>query len=989
MEEVFYNKHNQFQQSIYENKQIYEELYTDVTEDKKDNKNIKGKSLSDLEIDNFKDFNEEDYLDRKYDKWTIDKGKIFFKYRYLKNKYTQINETIKRLSTVNPNDIIKNTSNNKRFSTINTTVLTFNNNKNSINNINFNKRNSINPNDNRFRLSNNIHLSFFIQNPSAQCKNSIDKDSELRHHHSQFLQFTEKSILCFNLKKYEESYLYLYTNNIIKNLEEYGEFLLVVNGFDKYVIGEFLSHTNPPNDKKEVLKGFIKGVKMNYDEIGFLECFRFFIKRFYFPTDSNLVLEIMDDFSKIYFEINKNNDNFINIYKNSNNIYLLISTLLAINTMFTRKDIKNINMIKKEEFISMNKEIPENELIKLYEQLEKKPFSLENENYNENIYRRMCTLVKEKISSISNNPIINKSNTFNSNIKKGLNKLSDNNNIIINEEDSDDENDLNHDIGNEHKNSYSKSDYEFEGEYRPFEKDTFSLTKNLYSFTKQDQDILCKTQKFYKFVGNELFHQREFLIYDNFTKLIWGKNIDENKVKGNLHCLNITDIIEVFNGIEHSDIIKKYVKANPKQLKEKNHFITIISNKRQINLKSDSLQTALLWYKALKSLVLKTKNENLKKNSKVINEINTQFKLQIEELWKNFILPKWNIYGNYIITKLNKKNNIPDKKITNNSKNIDSIIKDIGNDKVLDYSDFFQFFGLGLPHFCRGTIWKILIGNPCSITEGLYESYVSQVEPETFNIFDIQYHEDINTIFNIEYNINQMITDIIKTKDLFLSELVKLKIDQEQIMIKSYNVLRVFFLMRNDLVYKNSIIPLIYTFLMVEDNEFNAFCNVYNLICNSNLIKFYIGDEDFINKNIDLFSKLVKKYLPNIYEHLTNLEISHELYFIPWITEVFSSTLDFKLLLRVFDLYLIKGEYFLFQIGLSILSVQEDDLLDLAISEILKMLNKLSSKFKEDFFLEKMKSFNSIKDDYNIWKNENDLGIQKLQLFQAIFNDDK
>ena len=224
--------------------------------------------------------------------------------------------------------------------------------------------------------------------------------------------------------------------------------------------------------------------------------------------------------------------------------------------------------------------------------------------------------------------------------------------------------------------------------------------------------------------------------------------------------------------------------------------------------------------------MLKTKNENLKKNSKVINEINTQFKLQIEELWKNFILPKWNIYGNYIITKLNKKNNIPDKKITNNSKNIDTIIKDIGNDKVLDYSDFFQFFGLGLPHFCRGTIWKILIGNPCSITEGLYESYVSQVEPETFNIFDIQYHEDINTIFNIEYNINQMITDIIKTKDLFLSELVKLKIDQEQIMIKSYNVLRVFFLMRNDLVYKNSIIPLIYTFLMVEDNEFNAFCNV-------------------------------------------------------------------------------------------------------------------------------------------------------------------
>ena len=58
-----------------------------------------------------------------------------------------------------------------------------------------------------------------------------------------------------NLKKYEESYLYLFQNNIIKSLEEFGEFLLVVNGFDKSVIGHFLSNTHAPNEKKEVLRG--------------------------------------------------------------------------------------------------------------------------------------------------------------------------------------------------------------------------------------------------------------------------------------------------------------------------------------------------------------------------------------------------------------------------------------------------------------------------------------------------------------------------------------------------------------------------------------------------------------------------------------------------------------------------------------------------------------------------------------------------------------
>ena len=949
---------------------IYETLYGEK-DDQIENikKDKKARSLSDLEIDNFRDFNEEDYFERKYDKSTIDKGKIFFKYRYLKNKFTQINETIRRLSTVNPNNvpnIFHNTFQNKN-----------NNEKNKT-------RNSISI-DNKFKLSNNIHLSFFIQNPSSQCLNSIDKDSELRHYHSQFLQITEKSILSFNLKKYEESYMYLFSNNIINNLDEFGEFLLVVNGFDKFVIGEFLSGTHKPNDKKEVLNSFIKSIKMDYDEISFLECFRFFMRRLYLPKDANLILEIMNAFSNIYFARSKKNSEFVNIYKNPNNIYLLISTILALNTMFTRKDIKNINIIKKEEFVNMNKDVQENIVISLYEELEKRPFLIDNENYNENIYKRMTTLAREKIASKKgkSNSLLLKSKTFSSKSDTLISKIEEDPNYIINEEDSEEENDTNLELNPDHKTISNIGS-------RPFTRSSFSLTKNLYSFTTQDQEILTKIQKFNKFVGKGSIHEREFLVYNDFTQLIWGRNVEQNKDKGNLHVLNIADIFDVFNGIEHSENIKKYIQANPKEVKEKNNYITIISNKKEINLKSDSLQTSLLWYKALKSLVLKTKNENMKKNSQALNEINTQFKLQIEELWKDFILPKWNIYGNYILTKLKKKNKIQDKKELNSTpKSMDTIIKDTENDKILEYADFFQFFYMGLPSFCRGTIWRLLIGNACYITEELYEDYLEKVEPENFNEFDIKYHEDINTIFNREYNLNQMIADVIKTKDFFLADLIGLKIDQDKIMAESYNILRIFFLMRSDLVYKKSIIPLIFVFLMVDENEYNAFCNVYNLICNSDIIKFYIGDENYLNKNIVLFSELVKKYLPKIHQHFTNLEIEHELYFIPWMTEIYSSSMSYKLLLRVLDLYLINGEYILFQIGLSILAVQEDDLLDLAISEIFKILKKLSSKQKEELFLKKMKSFDCIKEEFNQWKNEDELGAQKLQLFQAIFNDDK
>ena len=209
-----------------------------------------------------------------------------------------------------------------------------------------------------------------------------------------------------------------------------------------------------------------------------------------------------------------------------------------------------------------------------------------------------------------------------------------------------------------------------------------------------------------------------------------------------------------------------------------NHFITIITDKREINLKSDSLKTALLWFKALKSLVLKVKNENILKKKESISEINTKFKLKLEELWKDFILPKWNIYGKYIIKKLQKRK---DSKI---NKTIITIINEIANNTILEYYDFFRFFRIGLPPFCRGTIWRILIGNPCCMTETLYENYLNKIEKVDFNDFDKRYHEDSNSIFNIEYNINQMITDVIKAKDYFKEELLKSKIDQEQIMIK-------------------------------------------------------------------------------------------------------------------------------------------------------------------------------------------------------------
>ena len=539
-----------------------------------------------------------------------------------------------------------------------------------------------------------------------------------------------------------------------------------------------------------------------------------------------------------------------------------------------------------------------------------------------------------------------------------------------------------------------------ENDFRPRKK-TFSSSQNFQSFTKSDSDILTKPVKFLKFKGKNSTHIREFKVYDNFTKLIWARSVSAKKVKGNLHFIMISDIIDVYNGINHSEKMQKYFNAHKE--KEKNNYITIVSSTRQIDLKSNDLQTALSWFKALKSLTVKLKIIEEKKIEKKVYIKNIRLKNKIEMIWKNSILPKWVNYGEYLLFKMHeKKNDIYNLKYNENantssqiidekislSKKLEIIMKEIESNKILSAPDFYALYNLGLPFFVRRKVWKFLIGNPCNISKNLFDTYASQVETVNFETIDMKYHEDINEVFSSDYIINQMLIDIIKIKDLFLCELIDRKIEQNLAMSQAYRIIRTFFFIRNDINYNKNLIPLIFIFLILGENEFNTFSNIFNLISGTNSIKYLLGDEQFIKKSVLFFNQLIEKRIPRVYEHFKKLEITTELYLIPWFEEIFTGTLSYKILLRVIDLYLLNGEYILYQIGLSIIKIQEEDILNSTISEIFKKLRRLPNIYKEEFFLEYIKEFQDIKEKYFAWNKENILGEQKQMLYQDFYEEE-
>ena len=929
----------------------YSDIYDDIKGDSRSD------SLDNLDIDQMMEDQEEN--DIKYNFKNIDDGKQNIKERYIKEKLEEINTTIQQMS--HKKEIEKD----------------------------FNW---------------DIRQSAPLMKSKSNFEN-YEKESERRKCETEFLLIVEKAIISFNLKKYLESYKYLENSGVIKNLSEFGKFLLVVNGFDKGILGEFLAKEKPPNQRKTVLNSFITTMDLNYKNNSFLECLRFLLTRIILPKDANLILVIMDTFSEKFFTCNKKDTKFVEIFCNINAIYLLVSTILALNTMFTRKDIKNMNIIKKEEFKSMNKDINANYLDELYEELKKKPISL-SDDYNEEIYKKLAplVLVRNKDMAMKNLDTLSK--------EKKAEKDDD-------EEDDNENNDTNNEQNNLNMISGVEQQYfEFVQEFMDLDivrktlrgnynrKKSYSMNTNLLYFNQQDKNLLAKPNKFYKISGSSAPILREFIVFDDFKKLANEKTIEPNQQKFK-KFIEINDINDVYIGQGHGDNIKKYIKAYPQEEKLVNNFISIVFNdhKEQLDIKSDNLSLALQWFKAMKSLVIQTKRK--KEELKVSKETEKQNEIRekITSIWDEYILLDLDNYMRYIIIKCYEKFNlfqsiIPqpekiskldlfDEKKVLNAKTIEDFLKEI-NDRFerngkskLEYQEFSSLCYLGFPHKYRKKMWKIFIGNDLSITKKMYIFYQKDLMENVldFGDMDLKLRENANVQFSQDFKLNQILMDIIKSRYIFIQEINKQNLDDDELLQMIYNITYVFNIIRSDIPYNKGIVLLAYLFLLAGFSEIKSFKYITNLICSRNIIKFYVGDTDTINKYLKFFTKLLEKYAKEVFDHLNKLEIKPELYLIPWIEKLFTQSLDYDILLHVFDLYIVNGEYILFQTAITIIKLLEEDLLNLTISEVFKLLKRLPKKYTDLEFFEKFKNYNCINDEFVKW-NKNNILQEQMKLIK-------
>ena len=554
---------------------------------------------------------------------------------------------------------------------------------------------------------------------------------------------------------------------------------------------------------------------------------------------------------------------------------------------------------------------------------------------------------------------------------------------------------------------------------------SFSYQANLESFSDKDKEILSKPTKFEKFVSKNSHHPRFFIVCQNMEKLTWAKEIEIElnsdksvrikKIKGSIHNLMIKDIIDVYNGINNnSELINEYIKLFPEERKEADSFITIKTAGKLVCLKANIQEDAISWFKALKSLVILSK-KNIE-NNKIELENETEqlrklMKKKVKDIWNTFILPYWEIYGHYLQYKMqnkiydknkskdviSKNGLIVEEKMTYSLKEKNQFIDEakkklnINYINILDYNEFFYLYSIGLPNNLRVKIWTLLIGNRCGLTNNLYQSYLGFINDIDFEELINEYNKNktIDEFLDnsdededIKFVLNQIIIDIIESRNLFKSKLDYK--EEDKILLKIYKIVRVFFLVRPDICYNKSIVIFSFIFLFIFKDEFISFKNIFNLICSTNNLQYYIKDENYIKIRVSFFDYLLDKKIPKVREHFKNLDISTELFLISWFENIFALTLNFKLFKVIFDLYLLNGEYILFQVGLTIIKIQENEILNLTIGEILKNLYKLPEKYTQEEFLEKLHSIN-INEEYEKWKIDGDVGNQKIKLLELVF----
>ena len=264
----------------------------------------------------------------------------------------------------------------------------------------------------------------------------------------------------------------------------------------------------------------------------------------------------------------------------------------------------------------------------------------------------------------------------------------------------------------------------------------------------------------------------------------------------------------------------------------------------------------------------------------------------------------------------------------------------------------------GIPDSLRGFIWQKFAEIDKFKIENKYNELLNDKEPldksiENVIIKDLDRTFPSNFFFKDKYGSGQR---------------------------KLYHVLTCYSKFNKDTGYVQGMGFISALFLTYMDEE-SSFYLLHSLMKKYQLEGVYLPDFPELKKHFYVLLILLKKHLPKIYEVFKSCDMMPSMYASEWFITLFCRELNFKYLVRFFDVFLLEGRKIIYRIGLALLKLRENEFINAkkgGISSVMTVMHEIYSNidietlFKIAFKFSISKSFiKQCEDEYEKVKNDN------------------
>ena len=195
---------------------------------------------------------------------------------------------------------------------------------------------------------------------------------------------------------------------------------------------------------------------------------------------------------------------------------------------------------------------------------------------------------------------------------------------------------------------------------------------------------------------------------------------------------------------------------------------------------------------------------------------------------------------------------------------------------------------------------------------------------------------------------------------------------------KLYKVLSSYSKLNTSTGYVQGMGFIVAVFLTYMDEE-SSFYMLHSLMKKYELEGFYLPGFPELKKTFFILLNLEKKFVPKVYELFKKEGMVPSMYASEWFICLFSRNLDFKTLVRIFDVFLLEGYKVIYRFALAFIKIKEDEFLKAkdGLISIMNIINKclenpdIDVLFKIAFgFSFSRKDLNKLANEYNKVKDD-------------------